>query len=161
VTILAKPIKKNYPIKGSENVAIKLIKFASDKKLNIFAHYCSVNTRFTSLLINIEKLLESNRKSHETPCEFTVDSGYKYKILKKFLIVYHPDIEKALKDLKQKKIDRKKYYLNSDLKRLEIHISSLKYLDHKKYDIALVKSDYESNDVFLYPLIGIKNFRDL
>lgn len=126
------------PIYGSEETSFNLLEFAIKKNLSLGVHYCSCDN-FRSTLRN-ERLHQArkNRKPYEIIT--------KYGLIKK-LIVYFPDFWQAYKDLKRNGIHEKEINILKEKNRLETHVRYLAVLDKSKYDIAILYSEPEGQEV--------------
>ena len=62
------------PIAGSELLALKLINFANDEKLNLGVHYCSLENKYTSQIYNQNKSIKLEKWEMIDPEDFFIKS---------------------------------------------------------------------------------------
>lgn len=136
------------PIYGSEETAFNLLEYVLDKKFSMGVHYCSYENLFSTHINERIFKAKKNKKPYE--------SVTKYGLLKK-LVVYFPDHLRALKDLKKNNVPDEEIFISTENIRLETHIKNLIFLNQKDYDVAVVQSSREGEDVKVKVLRGPKS----
>jgi len=116
-------------VHGSEEACFNLLEFAVDKRLKIGVHYCS-NANFRTPILN-------GRISHARAVRKPYELVTKYGLLKK-IVIYYPDYVVAYRDLKKHGIPDQQIHVCADKKRLETHVSNLCFLNVDKYEIGVL-----------------------
>jgi pyruvate formate-lyase activating enzyme-like uncharacterized protein len=121
---------QGWPIYGSEETIFNLLEFAIQKKFSISFHYCPAKQNIKVTYLNSRKREAfANKQYHETVSEEAV--------LKK-IVVYFPSHLKAAEDLKKHSVSKREIIISPDNKRLETHIRNLRHLDLTKYEIGIL-----------------------
>lgn len=132
---------------GSEETCFNLLEFAVNKKLKIGVHYCS-NENFRANYLN-------RRLLHAKKVKRPYETITKYGLLKK-IVIYWPDYFQAHKDLQRHGVSEQQIGISQDKKRLETHVNNLHFLNTDKYEIGILYSLPEGQEVKIKILNFVK-----
>ncbi len=122
------------PVAGSEAECLDLMEFIIDQKLQIGAHYCSLENKLTSQLYKANYGQKVSRIMYFSP------KDYLFKSAK----VFGDDMETVLNIFKRKRIDR--YQINQHYHFLEFHVSDISKLADLEIEIGISSNVVEDRE---------------